>query len=91
VDKSNVAVNTTPEEDDQEVDEFTSSRGFEFIDGDNDSRGRVLDLDDDSSGELFPSANDCYMPIPVNFISALFARTIGALVTIKLMPSFHDS
>jgi len=54
-DKSNSAVTTTtPSDDDQEVEEFVSSHGFEFIDGDNDSLARALDLDDDSTGEFFP-------------------------------------
>jgi hypothetical protein len=52
-DKSNSAVAaTTPSDDDQETDEFVSSHGFEFINGDNESRARVLDSDDDSIGEL---------------------------------------
>ncbi|KAF9781573.1 hypothetical protein BJ322DRAFT_1076996 [Thelephora terrestris] len=42
-----VVTATTPSDDDQEVDDFVSSYGFEFIDGDNDSRARVLDSDGD--------------------------------------------
>lgn len=88
-DKSNAAVTTTRSpDDDQEVEEFVSSHGFEFIDGDNDSRARALDLDDDSSGELFPSANNSHIPTSVNFISVSFARTISAIVTVKLI-DFH--
>lgn len=87
MDKTNPVVNTTTSlDDDQDVDEFFSSRGFEFIDGDNDSRGRVLDLDDDSSGELFPNSHTL---IPVNSVSVPFARTICALVTVKLMLGSH--
>ena len=47
-------------DDDQEVDEFVSSHGFEFIDGDNDSRARALDLDDDSTSEFFPFTNNSH-------------------------------
>ena len=55
MDKSSAAIKTiTSSDDDQEEDEFFSSRGFEFIDGDNENRARVLDSDDDSSGEHFP-------------------------------------
>jgi hypothetical protein len=76
MDKSNSVVTaTTPSDDDQEADDFVSSYGFEFIDGDNDSRARVLDSDGDYTGEPFPSANDP-TPTPVNTVSAPFARTI---------------
>ncbi|KAF9644143.1 hypothetical protein BDM02DRAFT_3150788 [Thelephora ganbajun] len=48
--ESNSVMTTTASEDDgQEVDEFVSSHGFEFIDGDNDNRARVLDSDDDAT------------------------------------------
>jgi hypothetical protein len=64
-DKSNTAINTTTSpDDDQEVVEFVSSLGFEFIDGDNDSRGKVLDSDDDSAGELFPFRKRFPHPLP---------------------------
>ena len=55
MDKVNSAALATPlSDDDQEVDAFVSSHGFEFIDGDNDNRARILDSDGDSTGE-FPS------------------------------------
>ena len=64
-DKSNSAVATSTQSDgDQEVDEFVSSHGFEFIDGDNDNRARVLDSDGDSTGEPFPSRKDPYVYSP---------------------------
>lgn len=94
MDKSDTAVNTTtPSDDDQEVDEFVSSHGFEFIDGDNDSRGRVLDSDDDSSGELFPSAVDSHMhqiPLPNLSPSHSLERSAPSMI-IKLMLGFHGS
>jgi len=53
-DKSiSVVTTASSSDDDQEVGEFVSSHGFEYIDGDNDNRARVLDLDDDSTGESF--------------------------------------
>lgn len=90
VDNSNAVVSaTTSLDEDQEVDDFVSSQGFEFIDGNNDSRARVLDLDEDSPGESF--ANDSCTHIPVNFVFIPFTRTIGALVAVKLMPGFRPS
>lgn len=88
MDESKIVANRSLD-DDQEVDDLVSSHGFEFIDGDNDSRARVLDSDDDSSGELFTSANDSHISIPIDFDSFSFARTICALVTIRLMFGFH--
>ena len=68
-DKPGSAVTTaSSEDDDQEVDEFVSSHGFEFIDGDNDSRARALDSDDDSTGEFFPLRTvhvHPHLPLPV--------------------------
>lgn len=59
---SSTGTTITSSDDDQEVDEFVSSHGFEFIDGDNESRARVLDSDDDSVGEIFPRIHS--PPIP---------------------------
>ena len=95
---------TTSLEDDQEVDEFLSSRGFEFIDGNNDSRGRVLDSDDDSTGKsilISASVNIVSAPsarpnsqtnISVSRLSATpgLARVIDALSTI-MWPSMIQS
>ena len=76
---------TTSLEDDQEVDEFLSSRGFEFIDGNNDSRGRVLDSDDDSTGKSILT------PASVDIVFAPSSRTIRAAQTVKLIFRFHGS
>ena len=61
-------ITTSMSNDDQEADEFVSSRGFEFIDGDNDSRARVLDSDNDSTGKSHSSANaPTRLPLPTSF------------------------
>jgi hypothetical protein len=78
-DKSNTAVNTTTSsDDDQEADEFVSLLGFELIDGDNGSRGKVLDSDDDSAGEPFPLPQT--IPTPAPLLNSSPFRSLGQSV-----------
>ena len=89
MDKDDSAVTTaTSSNDDQEVDEFVSSHGFEFIDGDNDSRARALDSDDDSIGEFFPCTH-ARTPVTPTPLSAV--GTLHTAVHSKLTLGSHGS
>jgi hypothetical protein len=91
LDKSKSQVITTAlSNDDQEADEFISSRGFEFIDGDNDSRAGVLDSDDDSTGKSHLSVNVPKAPTTTNVISSLPSLSAPKYQP-KLMLGFCDS
>ena len=79
------------------MDEFVSSHGFEFIDGDNDSRTRVLDSDDDSTGKFFyraiqmhPSLSIVWIPLTQFLATPGLCRIIDALSTI-MWPSMVQS
>ena len=58
------------------MDEFVSSHGFEFIDGDNDSRSRALDSDDDSTGE-FPLVRTPFLILMILYATSftVFSHT----------------
>ena len=73
---------------DQEVDDFVSSHGFEFIDGDNDSRARALDSDVDSAGEFFPCSHEHTLPTtaPLSAVGTFYTA-----VHSKLTFGFHGS
>lgn len=70
------------------MDEFVSSHGFEFIDGDNDSRTRALDLDDDSIGEIFHPTRNPHTPSPVTSVPTSVTWTLGIAAAPRLMLGF---